>query len=222
MKFNLFSIRSQRARFWRLAFGLGAMVWFAGFNVSDAQTTPVGTTRVEEDWELVVGAPDDNDNSPQVTCVIAPSDLGSGYAALDVNFHSQPDYAAGGVQIHVWSPDTPMLVANSDATATLQTSSETITWTTRMSVASNALTFQIVNGSSSTWGDFTDNGSLQLTVGALLANLDGYSPSVSIANSGIPYASNRVTSLTLKAIRYYSSSGQLLGQTTTPQVVYPK
>lgn len=222
MKFNIFAARSRRARFWRLAFGFGALVWLAGLNVSSAQTTPLGTTRVEEDWVLVVGAPAANDNSPQVTCVIAPSTLDNGYAALDVNFHSQPDYSAGGVQLHVWSPTTPMLIANSEPTGMLQTSSETISWTTRMSVASNQLTFQIVNGSSTTWGDFTDNGSLQLTVGALLSSLEGYSPSVSIANSGIPYASNRVTSLTLKAIRYYSSSGQLLGQYSTPQVVYPQ
>lgn len=220
MKFNIFATRSRRARFWRLALGLAAMFWLTGLNVSDAQTTPAGTTRVEEDWVLVVGAPVATDNSPQVTCVIAPSTLSNGYAALDVNFHSQPDYSAGGVQLHVWSPNTPMLIANSTPTGVLQTSSETISWTTRMSVSANQLTFQIVNGSSTTWGDFSANGTLELTVGALLSSLDGYSPSVSIANSGIPYASNRVTSLTLKAIRYYSSLGQLLGQYSTPQVVF--
>jgi hypothetical protein len=216
------SIGPRSPSFWRFAVCLAAVAWIAGWQTLPAQSTPTGVARVEEDWELVVNDPDTNDNSPQVTCVIAPLTVDSGYLAVDVNFHSQPEYSAGGVQMHIWSPNTPMLVANSGLTAALGTQNETITWTTRMSVAHNDLTFEVVNGNSTTWGAFGNDGELQLSVGALLTSLDGYSPTVSLDNSGVPYASNRVTSLTLKAVRWYSASGTLLQQDTTPQLVHPQ
>lgn len=216
-------VNSQRARAGRLALLAAAVAWVATCDVVQAQTTPAGTVRVEEDWVLVVSAPAIADNSPQVTCAIAPQNIGGGYLALDVNCHTQPGYSAGGVQIHVWSPNSPMLVANADKTAMLQTDNETISWTTRMALTpGQSLTFQILNGVSTTWGDFTDNGNLSLSVATTLMDLTGYSPTVSIQNSGVSYATNRVTSLTLKAIRWYSASGTLLAQDTTAQTAYPK
>jgi hypothetical protein len=216
------SIGPRSPGFWRFAVCLAAVAWIAGWQTLPAQNPPTGVARVEEDWELIVNDPDINDNSPQITCVIAPLTVDSGYLAVDVNFHSQPEYSAGGVQIHIWSPNQPMLVADSGLTAALGTTNETITWTTKMSVAHNNLTFEVVNGNSTTWGAFGNDGELQLSVGALLASLDGYSPNVSLDNSGVPYASNRVTSLTLKAVRWYSASGTLLQQNTTPQLVHPQ
>jgi hypothetical protein len=196
---------------------LSLVVLIAASGISLAQT--VGVARVEEDWELVVSTPATNDNSPQITCVISPSVLSNGYAALDMNFYSQPDYSPGGIQLHVWSPSTPMLVSNSSVTGMLQNQNETITWTTRMSLTNNQLTFSVVNGQSTSWGQFGVKGKLNLTVGASLTDLSAYDPNVSLKNSGVPYASNRVTSLTLKAVRWYSSSGVLLQQNTTPQAV---
>lgn len=216
------SIGPRSPGFWRFAVCLAAVAWIAGWQTLPAQNPPTGVARVEEDWELVVNDPDINDNSPQVTCVIAPLTVDSGYLAVDVNFHSQPEYSAGGVQMHIWSPNSPMLVADSGLTAALGTQNETITWTTKMSVAQNNLTFEVANGNSTTWGAFGNDGELQLSVGALLASLDGYSTNVSLDNSGVPYASNRVTSLTLKAVRWYSASGTLLQQNTTPQLVHPQ
>jgi len=54
-----------------------------------------------------------------------------------------------------------------------------------------------------------------------LTNLNTYDPAVSLTNSGVGYASNRVTSLTLTAIRAYSAAG-LIGQDTNPKVVFPR
>ncbi|HXT58215.1 MAG TPA: hypothetical protein VN699_06245 [Pirellulales bacterium] len=212
----------RKSAFCRLAACLAAVAWIAGWQTVPAQNPLSGVARVEEDWELVVNDPDINDDSPQVTCVIAPLDLSSGYLAVDVNFHSQPDYSPGGVQMHVWSPNQAMLVANLGATNPLQTENETITWTTSMSLADATLTFAIVNGSSTTWGSFGNDSKLQLSVAAPLTDLAGYSSEVSLDNSGVPYASNRVTSLTLKAVRWYSASGALLQQNTTPQPVHPQ
>ena len=211
-------LHARRARSWRSRFGLSLMVLIAASGVSRAQS-PIGVARVEEDWQLVVSEPDTNDNSPQITCVISPSVLSNGYAALDMNFYSQPDYSPGGIQLHVWSPSTPMLVTNSSVTGMLQNQNETVTWTTRMSLSNNQLTFSVVNGQSTSWGQFGVKGKLNLSVGANLTDLSAYDPSVSLKNSGVPYASNRVTSLTLKAVRWYSASGVLLQQNTTPQAV---
>lgn len=216
------SIDPKKASFWRLAACLAAVAWIAGWQTVPAQIPLSGVARVEEDWELVINDPDINDNSPQVTCVMAPLDVDSGYLAIDVNFHSQPEYSPGGVQMHIWSPNQPMLVANLGATSLLQTEGETVTWTTKMSLANETLTFAVVNGDSTTWGSFGNDSKLQLSVAAPLTDLAGYSSEVSLDNSGVPYASNRVTSLTLKAVRWYSAAGVLLQQNTTPQLVHPQ
>jgi hypothetical protein len=44
---------------------------------------------------------------------------------------------------------------------------------------------------------------------ASFANLNAYSPDVSISNSGVSFAPNRVQSLTLNCVRYYTSDGQV-------------
>ena len=217
MKLHILSARLRKARLWRLAFGLSALAWLASGDVLHAQLS--GVARVEEDWQLVVSVPESSDNSPQITCVISPSVLTNGYAALDMNFYSQPDYSPGGIQLHVWSPTTPMLISNSAVRGMLQNQNETITWTTRMSLSNNTLTFSVVNGQSESWGKFGLNGHLSLSVGAAISDLSTYDPNVSLSNSGVPYASNRVTSLTLKAVRWYSASGVLLQQNTAPQAV---
>jgi hypothetical protein len=63
------------------------------------------------------------------------------------------------------------------------------------------LIFEIVSGESSTWGDFGGQGYLRAEVDGDLLNLDTYDPEISVANSGVGFASNRVASLVLKEIR---------------------
>ncbi len=217
------SKNARRPNARRLALLAMAVLWAATCEAVQAQSVPLGVARVEEDWALVVNAPDDNDNGPQVTCVMAPLNLDNGYLALDVNFHTQPDYSPGGIQMHFWSPNTPMLVADSGLNGMLKNQTETITWTTRMTLKpGGALTFDVVKGHSQTWGEFGEDGKLSLTLSTSLEDLSTYSPEVSLENSGVPYASNRVTSLTLVAVRWYSASGTLLLQNTTPQLVHPQ
>ena len=90
-----------------------------------------------------------------------------------------------------------------------------------MTVVDGQLSFLIVNGTSQTWGTFGNGNSIQVRVSTNLQNLNSYNPAVSLTNSGIGYASNRVTSLTLVGIRLYSSSG-LLAQDSTARAVYPQ
>jgi hypothetical protein len=218
------SVVPRKASVWRFTvLLLGAIFCAAACEAVQAQTGLVGVVTVEEDWELVVNTPETYDNSPQVTCVIAPVTLDQGYMALDLNYHTQPDYSPGGVQMHVWSPNTPMVVANSAATNMLQNQNETVTWTTRMRLnPGNWLRFHVLNGKSTTWGDFGGNGELAITVSTSLTDLATYNSTVSLDNSGVPYASNLVTSLTLTAVRCYSASGALLYENNTPQLVHPQ
>lgn len=216
--------RKTRLRFgpsWRATVLAGLVaVAAAGGLAAQAPSTDVYT--IEEDWQVVVGDPSYNDNGPQITCTISPADMGTAYCAFDLNYRTQPDYQAGGLQIHTWDPADPIEYANSQHTGIMDTSGETVTWTTRMSWKDGTLNFRIANGQSQTWGQFGHSGHLSLDLPTTLSNLNGYSPDVSLDNSGVSFASNLVTSQTLMAVRWYDANGNLIREITTPQVVHPQ
>jgi hypothetical protein len=55
-------------------------------------------TKIEEDWELVIGTPDAGVAAPQTTCTIAPAgNLNGLHATLELNLRSQPSFSPGGV-----------------------------------------------------------------------------------------------------------------------------
>ena len=198
-----------------------ALVWWASAVAGvDAQVASPSSTRVEEDWELVVNQPDTNKNGPQVTCSISPLNSNTAYGAFDINYKTQPGYSPGGLQVHAWDPYVPIATHNLPVTGLLATPDETIRWTMRMYLRSGWLKFRVVNGQSQTWGAFASTRSAAIPT--QFTNLDGYDPSVSVAHSGVSFASNLVTSLTLKAVRWYDASGTMILEVTTPQVVYPK
>lgn len=192
-----------------------ALFLVATFFAAPASGADVAT--VEEDWQLVVNNPDVNLNGPQVTCVMSPSTMDQAYFAFDINYQTQPSYSPGGLQIHAWNPDAPIVTCNFSEQGLMQTTSETVTWTQSLSLADGVLTYSVVNGQSQTWGTF---GGEQLAVSTTLTNLDSYNPQVSAANSGVCFASNLVNSLTLVAVRYYAADGTLIQQVTNPQVIY--
>lgn len=173
--------------------------------------------RVEEDWQLVVNQPDVNLNGPQVTCVLSPSTMDQAYFAVDINYHTQPGYLAGGLQMHAWNPGLPIVTCDFPDQGLMQTSNETVTWTQSMALADGVLTYSVFNGQSQTWGSF---GGEQIVVSTTMGNLNSYDPQVSTTNSGVCFASNLVNTLTLVAVRYYAKDGTLLQQVTNPQVVF--
>jgi hypothetical protein len=188
-----------------------------------AQSGSPDVYTVEEDWQVVVGDPQFNDNGPQITCTISPADMGTAYCAFDLNYHTQPDYQAGGMQLHTWDPADPIEVASSPHHDIMQTSGEVVTWTTRMAWNNGNLDFRVVNGQSQTWNNFGQGESqLFLRLPTPLSNLNSYSPNVSLDNSGVSFASNLVVSQTLMAVRWYDVNGNLIQEVTTPQVVHPQ
>jgi hypothetical protein len=201
--------------------GAALLVWGVGATYIDADTAGPAVARVEEDWELVVAEPDVGNNGPQVTCTISPLDMATGYAALDINYHTQPGYVPGGLQMHIWNPNDPIVTRDFPANGMLADAGETITWTQTMTLNQGRLTFQVVNGQSQTWGKF-GSAEQATTVYTSVSDLNGYDPQVSLANSGISFASNLVSSLKLKAVRKYDAAGKLIWQSAASQNVYPK
>lgn len=201
--------------------GLGLLLLLSrGQAVRGDESTDV--IKVEEDWELVIAEPDTSTDSPQITCVFAPTaDVNEGYAAFDLNHRSEYSYVPGGLQLHVWNPNQPIVVDSSQHHEMLSHDGETVTWTQRLRLTDHVLSVRVKNGHSETWGDFGAYGDIVVAVYAGLDNLNGYSPDVSVANSGVSFGGNRVVSLTLKKVRWYSVYG-LLNEDDTPRQVHPQ
>jgi hypothetical protein len=196
---------------------LSAFIAVTNANVGHADDT----WRIEEDWELVLGTPDRDTVSPQATCTFAPTgNLDSFYAVFDLNLRNFPSYEAGGVQLQLWNGDSSVEAIREKAGYTLRTDGETITWTQRMTVNDHKLQFAIVNGNSTTWGQFGTSSAIAITIPSELQNLNSYSSELSVENSGIGFGANRVSSLRLVRTRAYSD--EEVYQDTTPRVVYPK
>jgi hypothetical protein len=92
----------------------------------------------------------------------------------------------------------------------MATRDEVVCWTQSMRLHGESLTFEIKDGTSTTWGEFGGEHGLKSTRDTELANLNGYDPDVSVANSGTGYASNRVASLTLKRVRITFDNGDVV------------
>ncbi|NLX55473.1 MAG: hypothetical protein GXY58_10200 [Planctomycetaceae bacterium] len=176
--------------------------------------------RVEEEWELVVATPDLARNSPQVTCALTPfSRLEWLYMTFEINHCSDPDYVAGGLNMHVWHLEERMATKTVSNSHAMATTGETVRWTQVMSLRPGVVVFEILNGSSATWGSFGAPGSLKVAVLVTPASLNYYSPAVSVQNSGVTFASSCVDKLTLKSVRYTFSDGTVQVD-STPRVVH--
>jgi hypothetical protein len=124
------------------------------------------------------------------------------------------------MQLQVWNGTQSDIAANPPTNDALWHENEVVSWTQRMGLFGDVLGFQIAEGHSTTWGSFGGE-QLQNTIVAPVANLNAYDPQVSVANSGVGFASNRVNSLTLKKVRYFGIHG-LIREVTTPQVVFQR
>ena len=125
------------------------------------------------------------------------------------------------MQIQVWSGDNVLSYASPNGSEQFSTSGETVTWTQSVSLGTRGGLRFSVEGDSTTWGHFGGSKQMRLWLGTSLTSLNAYRPSVSVANSGVGFAANRVERLVLKEVRYYSAQG-LLARDATERVVYPK
>ena len=193
----------RTAHFSRFVFGLAILLFQAGSCASAADVV-----LIEEHWELHVGGPDAARSAPQVTMVMSPtSDIEDDFFLVTLNHWSYPDYAAGGIQVQRWHQDECYDVAEGSEEAPLADDAEVISWVQRISWVDGNLKFEVVNGNSESWGTFGNSGELSLTQPTALTRLNAYRPAVSIEQSGIGYAGNRVSSLVLKRIQWQTVDG---------------
>lgn len=163
---------------------------------------------IEEHWELSLGQPDAASSSPQVSMVMSPTGhLDGSFFVFTLNHHSYPDWIAGGLQVQFWNGEEIVDSKVGPQEATLHHADEVITWVQRTSIQDGNLSFTIMSGQSVTWGAFGDAGHLRFSVATELTNLNGYRPAVSLEESGVSFAGNRVRSLVLTKLRWTDASG---------------
>jgi hypothetical protein len=164
--------------------------------------------RVEEDWQLVISSPNPTEVGPQITTCMSPvTDGSTPFVAFDLNYIDYPNFQAGGLQVKVYSGGN-VQSSSTQGNALCQTTNETITWTQRMRVSSSSsVSYSIINGQSTTWGAFGRNQGLsRVSFTAPITSMAAYSADTSVANSGAGWQSNRVASMTLLCVRYYSGT----------------
>ncbi len=200
----------------RFLLGLGCvLVWAATVSAESLPTI----VAVEEDWELVLATPDPDSAGPQVISTMSPSaNVDSLHCTLELNHRTVPEFAPGGLQFEVWYGEQLVTERRAPTQSILSQPGEVICWTQRMELSDGVLHMEIVEGSSTTWGSFGGQGYLKTDVPTELDNLNSYHPTVSVENSGIPYAANRVESLVLKRVRVTTSEGEVLEDSTARPV----
>lgn len=184
-----------------------AIPWLNTVPSAFADESTGQTMRIEEDWYIKIGTPDPDYDSPQITTVIAPSwTLWGKYAVFDMNCATQPDFSSGGVQIQLWQDDSIIQTASNNDWASMHMIDEEIRYTSAMSIENGNLVFEILNGSSESWGTF-GNGELKLQTPTWRDHLNWYDPNFTTSNSRVGFASHRVRRFILERVRYFSADG---------------
>lgn len=164
---------------------------------------------VEEQWELHVTQPDTDRSAPQTTMVISPTgDISGLHFLVTLNHATVPDYAAGGVQVQQWNGDDLVQSESVHEGTVLDLPEEVIRWSQRLYLQDGHLSFQVRDGHSDTWGDFGGD-ELRIQVESPLTSLNQYRPGVSLTESQVNYAENRVGSLTLMKLVWITEDGQV-------------
>jgi hypothetical protein len=164
--------------------------------------------QIEEHWELQTGEPDPDRSAPQVTMVMSPHDSLDGlFFLFTLNHQSIPDYEPGGMQVQLWDGDAAYEASGADVLP-LNQSNEVVRWTQRLKLEEGDVTFEIADGASDSWGAFGGSESLRITSESPLESLNNYRPAVSLTESQVGYGGNRVQSLVLKKLVWWTEDGE--------------
>lgn len=168
--------------------------------------------QVEEFWELRISQPDPDRSAPQTTMVMSPIDGLSGpHFLFTLNHVTAPGFEAGGLQVQHWDGGDQVQECVASEIGALAHSDEVITWTQRLTLNDGTLKFEVVDGESETWGSFGGS-DLVLSTSTTLDRLNNYRPAVSLNESQVSYAENRVVSLVLTKLRWIKANGQVQEQ----------
>ncbi len=164
--------------------------------------------QIEEHWELSIGEPDTQLSAPQATMAMSPqADLDGQYFLFSINHRNVPDYEPGGLQVQLWDADDAIATESLNA-GPIDQSNDTIRWVQRLKVEAGTLSFEVNDGSSSSWGSFSGEESLALSTPTSLVNLNAYRPAISLGESQVGYAGNRVRHLLLSKLVWVTDDGQ--------------
>jgi hypothetical protein len=163
---------------------------------------------IEEHWELQLGAPDTDLGAPQATMVMSPTgDLNSTYFVATFNYQNAPAYQAGGLQVEQWDASGLVNCGTGVSNGTLDRAGDVISWTQHLNLNDGQLTFEVINGTSDSWGSFGGD-ALHVVTATSLSGLNAYRPAISLTESQVGYADNRVKSLVLKQLIWRTADGQ--------------
>lgn len=205
---------SRPLNFFLASLCLGLLAGFA--RTAEAQNV----VKVEEDWELVVAEPDIPSVGPQITTAMSPyNSLNDTYFTLEINHRSVPSFEPGGIHLHLWNGDSRIATYSRTDQSVMNTPNEVVRWTQVLEAANNRLKFEIKDGTSTTWLLFGFTGQVKVDRSWPPGHVNFYTPSVSVQQSGVGYAKNRVTSLKILRIRLYLSDGEVLHDNNV-RVVY--
>lgn len=183
------------------------LAFSASYFFAEAALAQSDIVQIEEHWELVIGEPDSSVSAPQAAMVMSPhSDLDGQFFLFTINHRSAPSYEAGGLQVQLWNGDE-VVDTESWGSSVLDQANDTVAWVERLSVADGSLTFEVLDGSSDSWGGFGGE-SLSIVVPTDLESLNGYRPAISLGESQVGYAGNRVQRLLLKKLRWQTADGE--------------
>lgn len=218
---ELFAVARGRAARWGTLsiLGVSALVCIVCVSSPLSADDPPEVMRVEEDWEVVLNEPNEDVDAPQFHTLMAPfAHFEPFHFQISWNYRGEPEFIAGGMQVVAWFGDS-CIGKKSYREDKLSSYAETITWTSVLETNGCALKFEVLNGTSQTWGSF-GGPETSLLGDVHIPNLNYYSTDFSAGNSWISYGSNRVDILRIKEVRRYDAQGQMIARDTTPRVVY--
>ncbi len=165
---------------------------------------------IEEHWSLKVGEPEPDRSSPQASMVMSPGgNLDGQYFLFTLNHRTLPAYEPGGMQVQLWDGNEAVDEAVGVAEVPLSVADETISWVQKLEIDGGVLKFQVLDGTSQTWGAFGNTGTLKLTAATAPTDLNDYQPGISLTESEVGYAGNRVLSLTLDKLVWTTEDGEV-------------
>ncbi len=167
--------------------------------------------RIEQDWELVVSAPDAERCAPQVFVQAFPESGGPYLCQLLFNHNDQPRFAAGGLEVDIFQGDALQSAQEALPGKPIATGDgERITFTVSLRIlpGESTLRLKAKNLTSSVSGSIAPD--FDVTAPYTPAAFTNYQTSDSKNNSGILLGANRVTSLKITQVRKYDTDDNMV------------
>ncbi len=182
-------------------------------SILSATQAPV-VDRIEEDWELSVGEPDPEIDAPQITTSMIPFPSAPNLnLQVNLNHALKPDFSSGGIQVRVVQGEEMLGQIHRHQGEKLVQSNETVRWTKAVQRIPNGYSFGVSSGTSEAWGVFGGNDYFLVIPDSLAGGgLDHYDYQLSLENSTVAFAGNRVQWLKLLRVRIFYSDGQAYEQ----------